>query len=176
MSVSNVSSSSTSAMLEEMRKKMQEALQNADANSDGALSKSEFTAFDKTMRANSSGGTEAAGNTQQGPSADDIFSMMDSDGDGSVTLNEAQNFKPPLPPEGMGALLQSQEENSTGASGTSDGTSISDLLSSLTGDSSSTSDKTNTLMSMLMQAMLGSYSNSNAMDATSLLSTGSVEA
>lgn len=77
----------------EMRQKM---YQTADTDESGTITKDEFT----TAMANRpapppggmKGGARGAGQTEEAPSAEDIFSEMDADGSGEVTEDEMKAF------------------------------------------------------------------------------------
>lgn len=113
MQISSMGGDSLAQMLQQMQQKVQTNFKAADTDGDGKLSKTEFSAFDAAMKA---GAPQGAGGASGMPSSDDMFSMLDGDGDGSVTLAEAETPpQQPISSDGMQALLQAQEDaQSTG--------------------------------------------------------------
>jgi Ca2+-binding EF-hand superfamily protein len=104
-----------SSMLQ-MQQTMKNAFTNADADGDGKLSKTEFSAFDAVMKADAPQGAE--GTSGDMPTADEMFSKLDANGDGSVSTDE---LKPrhgsggqAMSSDAMSALLQAQEDSQTG--------------------------------------------------------------
>ncbi len=74
-----------------MMQHLQDAFTSADADGDGALSEAEFSAFDAEMKADAPSGAA-------GTDASSLFSQLDSDGDGKVTMDELKAAAPPPPP------------------------------------------------------------------------------
>ena len=100
-----------------------------DTNSDGKVSKDEFTAALDQMKKNAPPGGFPGG--FQPPSAEDLFNQADTSGDGSVSIDELKSSFEAQKQKAMQAL---------GGQGAGGG-DISQLLSSLGTDSSSkTSD------------------------------------
>lgn len=119
---------------------MSERFAADDTDKSGGLSLEEFTAAHETRGA---GPANSAG----APSAEEIFSKLDSDGDGEVTLSEMEANKPKRPPaefspDMFSSLLSAQEESNSN--------SISDFLSTLSG-----SDETagTDVLSQLLEAL-----------------------
>jgi Ca2+-binding EF-hand superfamily protein len=93
------------AELQQMRT---QRFQAADTNGSGGLT------LDEMLQ--SAGQNSPTG--KNGPSIEDIFGQMDTDGSGEVTQAEMEAFEPPAPPmatDTASALLQAQEESSSGS-------------------------------------------------------------
>lgn len=135
--IGGLGGSGAAQMLQQMQQKMQTAFSTADADQSGGLSQTEFASFDAAMRAGAPQGMAGVG---QGPSAAQMFSMMDANGDGQVTQAEMQDFKPPMPPMAGGTLQAMMQD----PDGDGDGGS--------TGASSGVSDRMQALMKAFEQA------------------------
>jgi hypothetical protein len=85
-----------SALRQQREAKM---FQEMDADGSGAISKDEFTSWDKTMREQ----MPAMGGTSEMPSAEDIFAALDSDADGALSQTELSSMG-----EKMRALREAQ--------------------------------------------------------------------
>lgn len=142
MSLGSVSASmpNFSAMRARFQQSPSERFAADDTDKSGGLSLKEFTA---AHEARGAGPANSAG----APSAEEIFSKLDSDGDGEVTLSEMEANKPKRPPaefspETFSSLLSAQEESGSN--------SLSDFLSALSGASGSSDSD---VLSQLLEAL-----------------------
>lgn len=82
---------SNPTMTGSVQDRAQKLMQQMDTDSDGKVSKQEFTAFGDKMKANAprragdAAGAQGA-NAPAPPSADEVFAKADSDGDGSISI------------------------------------------------------------------------------------------
>ena len=123
--VSNLSSQYGSSRVSDM---WQNLLKTADTDGDGKISKAELTAV------------QSGNQNSSGPSADDIFSQTDSDGDGYLTSTEfsTQAEKMGPPPGGPGGPPPSAEDLFKTADSDSDGkVTLDELTSALPDDQKS---------------------------------------
>ncbi|MCW2309645.1 EF-hand domain-containing protein [Rhodobium gokarnense] len=137
--------SAMKAMMEDARA---ERFAKDDADGSGGLSLEEFSDAHENRP---QGPAEVAG----GPSVEEMFAQLDTDGDGEVTEAELEEGAPKGPPPGpppgefssetFSSLLSVQEESSSG--------SITDLLSS--GNEASSEATEEDLLSELMESLIG---------------------
>lgn len=124
------SAAQMSAMREKMVARMQ---QEMDVDGNGSVSKDEFGQADKRMRADAPNGAP-----KKAPSADEVFSKADLDGDQSLSTEEltklADSMKPPAggpppggaPPGGAPGGATAGAEKSASGSGGSESSQSSD--------------------------------------------------
>jgi Ca2+-binding EF-hand superfamily protein len=137
-----ISGSGNSAMLQQMQAMRNQMFQKADADKSGGINLDEF----KTAGQNMPVGAKGA---QAPQNAEKAFAKIDTNGDGNLTSDEMEAFKPKFDASSMSALLGAQESsqseetdpattllnilngNSDGKSGSTQSTSADDLVSEL---------------------------------------------
>jgi Ca2+-binding EF-hand superfamily protein len=98
---------SSAAQMLQMRDKMFDAL---DTNEDGVVDANELAAASKK-------GSESKGTGK----SDDLFSKIDSDGDGKISRAESDAFKQKMSDQMKGTMLQIQENGVSASDGTQSG-------------------------------------------------------
>ncbi len=103
----SISSMSSAAQMLQMRDKMFDAL---DSNEDGVVDANELAAASKK-------GSESKGTGK----SDDLFSKINSDGDGKISRAESDAFKQKMSDQMKGTMLQIQESGVSASDGTQSG-------------------------------------------------------
>lgn len=93
MTLSGISSGLSNPNTTNVQDRAQKLLKQMDTDSDGKVSKQEFAAFGEKMKAHRARGAHggdaaasASANAPAPPSADDMFAKADTDGDGSLSI------------------------------------------------------------------------------------------
>jgi Ca2+-binding EF-hand superfamily protein len=104
-----ISGSGNSAMLQQMQAMRSQMFQKADADKSGGLNLDEF----KVAGQNMPGGTQGS---KSAGKVEEAFKKIDTNGDGNLTSDEMEAFKPKFDMNSMSALLGAQEASQSAGS------------------------------------------------------------
>lgn len=144
--MTSISGFGASSAAQALQQQLQSAFKKADADGNGTLSKSEFTSFISEFGADSANGVQgsAAPTATGGSSAlDSLFSSLDGNGDGSLSLGEVEQAPAQaqqLSSDTLTAILKFLEEGGShhhgkGADGANALTATTDDSTTATGSS-----------------------------------------